>query len=246
MSTTWHCRACGYVGAANGAHRINCASCGEHRPVTRSEAALLGLKLYFTGKPCRRGHIAERRAFHGTCLECEKVRGSSEQMRSYKAEYRSKNAARCREDNAKWRQKNGEKVRKDHAQYYAENKDKCRAKGAVWSSANRVKVNAFIASWKAANPDKLTTYSRNRRARIAEADGVHSTHDIVRIRAAQKDKCAMCCARLRGKGHVDHIIAIANGGSNWPRNLQILCQSCNLSKNAKHPITFAQQLGLLI
>jgi hypothetical protein len=35
----------------------------------REEALALGLKRYFTGKPCRNGHIAER-SVRGMCLEC--------------------------------------------------------------------------------------------------------------------------------------------------------------------------------
>ena len=38
-------------------------------PRTRQEAKTLGAKFYFTGVPCERGHISERR-IKGTCLAC--------------------------------------------------------------------------------------------------------------------------------------------------------------------------------
>lgn len=216
------------------------------RVITRADAALLGLTRYFTGKPCKRGHVSERRAGYGTCIACESMRGGSEKMRAYKAEYRSKNSAKCSASYRKWREANPEKVRSDHAKYYFENRKRCVAQSMAWASANRDRSRSFISRWKACNPDKLAASERNRRARIATAEGNHSTADIARIRTLQKDKCSMCRTKLRGKGHVDHIIALVNGGSNWPRNLQILCKPCNLSKNAKHPIVFAQQRGLLI
>jgi hypothetical protein len=37
--------------------------------LSREEAKALGLERYFTGKPCRNGHIAER-SMRGVCLEC--------------------------------------------------------------------------------------------------------------------------------------------------------------------------------
>ena len=33
----------------------------------------------------------------------------------------------------------------------------------------------------------------------------------------------------------DHIIAVALGGADTARNLQLLCQSCNRSKGASEP-----------
>lgn len=39
-------------------------------PNTGKEARALGAKKYFTGKPCKFGHIAERRAHNGQCIEC--------------------------------------------------------------------------------------------------------------------------------------------------------------------------------
>ena len=40
-------------------------------PRTRQEAKELGVKLYFTGIPCDRGHIFPRKA-KGTCVTCMK------------------------------------------------------------------------------------------------------------------------------------------------------------------------------
>jgi hypothetical protein len=37
--------------------------------ITKKEAYARGLKRYFTGKPCMRGHISER-SLGGTCIEC--------------------------------------------------------------------------------------------------------------------------------------------------------------------------------
>lgn len=41
-------------------------------PKTRAEARALGLKHYFTGKPCSRGHITTRH-ITGTCVDCQQI-----------------------------------------------------------------------------------------------------------------------------------------------------------------------------
>lgn len=51
------------------------------QPVTRKEALQHGKTTYFTGKPCGRGHIAERYASTGQCVECVK-----EAARAYRKE----------------------------------------------------------------------------------------------------------------------------------------------------------------
>jgi hypothetical protein len=43
------------------------------RIISRVEAKALGLKRFFTGKPCRHGHVAERLVTYA-CMECERVR----------------------------------------------------------------------------------------------------------------------------------------------------------------------------
>jgi len=41
--------------------------------ISRAEAKAKGLKRYFTGKPCKHGHVAERVVVNATCVECERA-----------------------------------------------------------------------------------------------------------------------------------------------------------------------------
>jgi|ERR1039458_9618992 5-methylcytosine-specific restriction endonuclease McrA len=88
-----------------------------------------------------------------------------------------------------------------------------------------------------------------RRALENKADGFFTKDDVERIFKAQKGKCAyfMICGHYLGDDyHIDHIVALSKGGTNWPRNIQLTCVECNCSKGAKAPTEFSQQRGLLL
>lgn len=42
--------------------------------VTREEARRQGLVRFYTGAPCRRGHVVERLTRSGICVECNRER----------------------------------------------------------------------------------------------------------------------------------------------------------------------------
>jgi len=44
--------------------------------VTRQEAKSLGVVRYFTGQPCKYGHISERHTSDGICYSCQKRRAN--------------------------------------------------------------------------------------------------------------------------------------------------------------------------
>jgi len=67
-------------------------------PVTRADARTDGLRFYFTGRPCKRGHIGERSVATGHCLICERLR---HQARHECDNYRKKRSERARRRRAR-------------------------------------------------------------------------------------------------------------------------------------------------
>jgi 5-methylcytosine-specific restriction endonuclease McrA len=198
-------------------------------PRSRAEAKRIGSPIYFTGKSCPKGHISPRSVYNAGCEACD--------VKAARARYQCNSASKTRRLEA-------------NAAYVARNAKAVRAKQDAWYRANaerlREKAKLNGAKWRAAHPDKHAAKERNRRALKRSAEGVHTVADIAAIRVAQKNRCACCRVKLSGKGDVDHIVPLFRGGSNWPANLQILCEFCNGSKGSKDPLEFMQQRGFLL
>lgn len=83
-------------------------------------------KYYFTGKPCKRGHIAKRFVTSRSCVDCSYEKNRTEQHRKSTKLYYSKNSKRMNGYAIEWAKKNPKKVReisrrhaKSHAAQYA-------------------------------------------------------------------------------------------------------------------------------
>ena len=123
--------------------------------ISREQAKALGLKHYFTGRPCLHGHIAERSVRTGRCLECGRARS---------AKWKAANPERVRETRRKHRAANLEKVReKDreaNRKQYIKNGDKIRSRRAAWRADNKEKIAAYERQWYAKNRDKIILSKR--------------------------------------------------------------------------------------
>jgi 5-methylcytosine-specific restriction endonuclease McrA len=228
-------------------------------PCPEKQAAIAaGERHYFTGNPCKRGHVAKRFVSDGKCMECgaERVRQHRAENPEWWAEkdraYREINpeARKLVERRSYEKHKAGhvEKRRASCRAYREQHRERLVQACRGWYAENRERALENTRRWQADNPGKLKAIraagKQARRARQIEADGRFSAADIRALESRQNGKCA-CCGEKR-KLAVDHIVPLAKGGSNWPNNLQLLCKPCNSSKSAKDPISFMQERGRLL
>lgn len=180
------------------------------------------MKRYFTGKSCLNGHVSERDTLSKNCVICRRDR--------LRAAYHAKKDIILPQQKI-YKLQNAEKRTESHSR---------------WCRTNKEALVLYRAKYYQANKEKSSVSSRNRRCRIRSSEGTHTKEDIDRLFVLQKSKCANCKTNVSKKKHVDHIVPIVGGGSNDRSNLQILCPTCNLKKNAKDPIVWAQQNGRLL
>ena len=92
--------------------------------ISKKEARALGLKWYFTGIPCKFGHIAERATNGSACRDC----------------YARRNL-KCKEYRAERYKRNAETVKAQMKEYYVENRERTIANACLYSKRNRTKIN---------------------------------------------------------------------------------------------------------
>lgn len=127
--------------------------------------------------------------------------------------------------------------------WYAKNKEAIKAQRAARTTPEQMRE--YQNQWLRANPEKRSARKARRRALEAGAIGSHTADDIKTLKLLQRNRCAVCRVALK-RYHLDHVVALAAGGANDKTNLQLLCPSCNLSKQDRNPIEFMQSRGYLL
>ena len=74
--------------------------------ISLQEAKEQGLSRYFTGVPCKEGHVEERSVSSRSCLECQRNKNNKLSKDGYYAEYRDANRLKRREQASLWIKKN--------------------------------------------------------------------------------------------------------------------------------------------
>lgn len=205
--------------------------------ITRKQALSQGLKRYFTGKPCKHGHVAERWTKERSCIDC---------ISDFHARWYAKNRTKKLADNRQWASENPEASRAKTRRWRERNPEAVAVKNSEWQRNNPERRRDLDRQKRAAAPAVYLAHQANRRARRAGVTGSHTAADLASIFKAQRGRCAYCRSDLKLGKHVDHIIPLARGGSNDRSNLQYLCPSCNCAKGAKDPAAFARERGFLI
>ena len=189
--------------------------------ISRADARSIGVLRYYTGKPCKRGHISERFVSNACCAQCKQE--DNDALRPEPNRPRRKYTKRGSSDVLS---------RKERARIrYQENKERMMAQ---------------VRLWRRAHPQAKRVIDQNRRAK--KVVGGRLSPDLPStLLMLQRSRCACCGEKFGSAGyHLDHVIPLALGGVHADTNIQLLCPPCNGRKHAKHPIDFMQSLGFLL
>jgi 5-methylcytosine-specific restriction endonuclease McrA len=117
---------------------------------------------------------------------------------------------------------------------------------ARYRAANPEAHRAHNRRWSAAHPEHEKATRHRRRARVLGAPGSHTVADLKKLKARQK-RCCYCGGPFTkdSQATLDHVIALAAGGSNELSNLTLAHGPCNSAKGVRrfNPIT---QQGILL
>lgn len=186
--------------------------------ITRKEAVARGLKRYFTGLPCKNGHIDERFVSTAHCKECLRQRD----VRRYR-----ENPQRERERLRKYRDKNREALREYARRYAVQNPEETKKKNREWRARNP----EYAAQWRRANANRVNAKTAERRsARVERTPAWADFNAIARVYAQAK----LAEAVTGWPHHVDHIVPLRGknvSGLHVENNLQILPYDENCAKS---------------
>lgn len=161
----------------------------EHCAQSKAEAKRTGKKFYFTGKPCKYGHVSVHRA-SGLCLACTKTDWFKEKVaRQNKAHY-AKNGAKwlakrradyasdpemrrkAVEQAAQWRADNPGKSPEQCRAWYAKNREHSCAKRKAWREAHPEHTKKKMRAYYDAH--KSVWYESNKRRRAENPEKINA------------------------------------------------------------------------
>ena len=186
-------------------------------PTTREEAKKTGSKYYFTGQPCKHGHIAARKT-KGACIECLKVEWAkgNETRADYFREYNKREDVKDRKN-----------------EWYQENREQ------VIAASNTIPLHKkaqYKRDWKERNTVWTRADTKTRRRKHREATPPWLTRKQ-KSEIRQLYQIAITMTQTTGEQYVvDHIVPLRSHevcGLHVPWNLRVITQEENLKKSNK-------------
>ena len=130
----------------------------------------------------------------------------------------------------KYRQDNPEATRKTRQKSYQNNRDKVIKRNTEYAKTEKGRAISRL---------------KHQRKRIKIKEGDVTADELVELKS-NINKCYWCNTKIiKNNYHIDHYVPLAKGGKHTIDNLVISCPTCNLKKNAKDPIQFANSIGKL-
>jgi len=138
--------------------------------ITKAEAKRLGLKRYFTGKPCKYGHVAER-FYSGDCTICQKKyrEENREKLLARRREYYEENRDRELARRREYYEENRDREKARAMEYYEENRDREKARRSEYYEENRENLLARRKEYYEENRDKVLAQEKKYREELIDS-----------------------------------------------------------------------------
>lgn len=185
--------------------------------ITIAEARERGLRFYFTGKQCVRGHISHRYVDARKCSQCAVEDSKAAQL---------KNPDISKRFYEKNKQRILEKKRTYKAKWYKKNKDRLLPK-----------IVAYSKEWRLQNPEKHAARQARRRAVKLQATPPWLNDEHQKAILLEYELAKWCSDVIGVRYDVDHIVPLKGNlvcGLHVPWNLQVILASDNRSKGNKY------------
>ena len=156
-------------------------------------------------------------------------RANKEHLRQYSKEYYQSHREERLAYAHEYRQKSPERIKASRKLYSEKYPEKLRAKCKAWHQNNREHVNQYNRNWKKRHPSIVRERVRIEQMNRRGAAGHARAEDVASRWELYGGLCYICGNEATA---TDHVIAVANGGTNWPANLRPICSRCNGRKGA--------------
>ena len=207
--------------------------------ITIETARANGLKRYFTGIPCKNGHISERQTKGSVCIACfNKIQNKCAEKRRRKAGAKPmgiKTKARAlaikNGETRFWSEKPCPHEHIGWRSTKSYNCLECKRLSRLVPEDKKIKRRTPEEAKQLRKEYEKEKLSRRR----AKKNGRHTMAQIREMHKKQEYKCKNCLTCINDYYERDHIMPIALGGSDNIDNIQLLCKPCNNRKGAMHP-----------
>lgn len=183
--------------------------------MTRKEAKKNGLKQYYTGIHCLRGHLAMRCTYDGCCTKCKKLmKKRVRELDPERARFLDRAQAK------RYSSKNRPLIRLIAHKSYHKNRDKILERARVYAINNKEKISVYVKN----NLPYFNRKSAERRAKKIKATPVWADNSAIADIFIEANYHQM---------HVDHIVPLVSErvcGLHWEGNLQLLTATDNRRK----------------
>lgn len=196
----------------------------------RKTAQQAGQTKYFTGKPCKRGHVTERVTANGNCCACVQLKKPDADRK-----YRLKNAEKIKEyDRLRPRRPvNPEAIKAQKKRHYEKHKEAIAKKLKMYRDKHKDEKKQYFKSYKTKNAVKVNSWNAKRRAAKLQRTPVWLTQDDYWLIEQAYELAAIRTNLFGFDWHVDHVLPLQGktiSGLHVPTNLQVIPGSENAKK----------------